>query len=35
MNIQAPAENAFEKKIIYTVEPLITDTVGEFKFCPL
>jgi hypothetical protein len=20
---------------IYTVEPLITDTAGEFKFCPL
>jgi hypothetical protein len=19
----------------YTVEPLITDTAGEFKFCPL
>jgi hypothetical protein len=21
--------------ILYTVEPLITDTAGEFKFCPL
>jgi hypothetical protein len=20
---------------LYTVEPLITDTAGEFKFCPL
>jgi hypothetical protein len=22
-------------EIVYTVEPLITDTAGEFKFCPL
>jgi hypothetical protein len=24
-----------ESKIVNTVEPLITDTAGEFKFCPL
>jgi hypothetical protein len=23
------------RKVRYTVEPLITDTAGEFKFCPL
>jgi hypothetical protein len=35
VTVRAQSRNVYTYINVYTVEPLLTDTAGEFKFCPL